>query len=94
MFNLVEMSSRFLYVYFMRDQPDPVRDVAPRHVRYWHDLELPGYLGGPFVDRSGGSISFVAKTYLAAEELVAGDPFVAAEELYKSSWGAMNSYPP
>jgi uncharacterized protein YciI len=75
------MSSRFLYWYFMRDQPDLVRDVVPQHVRYWHDLNLPGYLGGPFTDRSGGSISFVAVSYLEAEELVDADPFVASDLL-------------
>jgi len=79
------MTSRFLYVYFMRDEPDRVRDVAPRHARYWHDQNLSGYMGGPFADRSGGSISFHGETLSAAEELVAGDPFVAAD-LLSQSW--------
>ena len=79
------MSSRFLYIYFMRDQPDLVRDVAPRHAQYWHDLDLPGYLGGPFADRSGGSISFITGSQFEAEELVADDPFVAAD-LLSESW--------
>lgn len=79
------MSDRFLFVYFMREQQDRVGQVAPEHVRYWHDLELPGYLGGPFSDRSGGSISFEAENRLEAERLVAGDPFVAAD-LLTESW--------
>ena len=79
------MSSRFLYFYFMRDQPDLVRDAAPRHAQYWHNLDLPGYLGGPFADRSGGSISFIAESQSEAQELVAKDPFVAAD-LLSESW--------
>jgi uncharacterized protein YciI len=69
----------------MRDQSDVIRDVAPRHARYWQDLDLPSYLGGPFADRSGGSISFAAENFLDAEELVTGDPFVAAD-LLSDSW--------
>ncbi len=79
------MSDRFLYVYFMKDQPDRVRQVAPQHVGYWHGLKLPNYLGGPFADRSGGSISFLAETRREAEQLVAGDPFVVAD-LLSESW--------
>jgi uncharacterized protein YciI len=69
----------------MRNEPDRVRDVAARHARYWHDQNLSGYMGGPFADRSGGSISFLSETVSAAEELVAGDPFVAAD-LLSQSW--------
>lgn len=78
------MSDRFLYVYFMREQPDQIREAAPMHVAYWHGLELPGYLGGPFADRSGGSISFEVENRLEAEELVAGDPFVTADPISES----------
>jgi uncharacterized protein YciI len=42
-------------------------------------------LGGPFIDRSGGSISFDAENRLEAERLVDGDPFVAAD-LVSESW--------
>ena len=79
------MSDRFLYVYFMRDHPDQIGQVVPEHVGYWHDLELPGYLGGPFADRSGGSISFKANSRDEAERLVAGDPFVVVD-LIRESW--------
>jgi hypothetical protein len=37
---------RFLYLYLMADDPDRVREVAPRHADYWRELALPGYLGG------------------------------------------------
>ena len=79
------MSDRFLYVYIMKERPDEVRRVVPRHVGYWHGLELPDYLGGPFGDHSGGAISFKAENRIGAERLVAGDPFVVAEVL-KESW--------
>lgn len=79
------MTDRFLFVYFMKSQPDVIRRIAPDHVRYWHELGLPGYVGGPFADRSGGSISFEAGTRAEAEELVSSDPFVVAD-LLSESW--------
>ena len=79
------MSERFLFVYFMREQANRVGQVAPHHAGYWHGLELPGYLGGPFIDGSGGSISFGAENRFEAERLVAGDPFVVAD-LLSESW--------
>jgi uncharacterized protein YciI len=66
---------RFLYFYLMRDAPDRVRAVAPEHAAYWRELGLPDYLGGPFVDRSGGLITFEVASADEAERLVADDPF-------------------
>jgi uncharacterized protein YciI len=66
---------RFLYFYLMRDASDRVRAVAPEHAAYWRDLGLPDYLGGPFVDRSGGLITFEVASADEAERLVADDPF-------------------
>jgi hypothetical protein len=54
------VSLRFAYFYLMEDDPDRVRATVPRHVAHWHDLELTGYLGGPFADRTGGLITFQA----------------------------------
>ena len=48
------MSPRFAYLYFMTDEPDRIRATVPRHVAHWQQLRLPGYLGGPFEDRTGG----------------------------------------
>jgi hypothetical protein len=59
--------------------------VAHQHVRYWHELDLPGYMGGPFADRTGGSISFEASSELEAQRLVGSDPFVQ-ENLLSQSW--------
>jgi uncharacterized protein YciI len=69
----------------MRDTPDQVRTVAPRHAAYWRELGLDHYLGGPFADRSGGLITFEAGSPSEAGQLVAGDPFVH-EDLLEQRW--------
>jgi uncharacterized protein YciI len=69
---------RFAYIYFMAEEPDRVAAVVPEHVAYWRALRLPQYLAGPFGDRSGGLISFEARSRAEAEELVGQDPFVRA----------------
>lgn len=76
---------RFLYFYVMRDAPDRVRQVAPDHAAYWHDLELRDYLGGPFADRSGGLITFETLSAEEAERLVSDDPFVR-EDVLEARW--------
>ncbi len=75
---------RIAYLYLMRDDPDRVKTVAPEHAAYWRDLGLPGYVGGPFTDRSGGLITFDADSLERAEGIIAADPFVL-EELLESS---------
>ena len=72
---------RIAYFYWMKDDPDRVRTVAPEHAAYWRDLGLPGYLGGPLADRSGGLSTFEADSLESAERLVAADPFVRDELL-------------
>lgn len=76
---------RFAYVYTMKRDPDRVRTVAPRHASYWQGLELPGYLGGPFGDRSGGLITFEAADAERAQHLVNNDPFVEEGLVHESS---------
>ena len=76
---------RCSYIYFMKDDPGRVGAVAPEHAAYWQGLELRGYLGGPFADRSGGLISFETNTHDDAARLVADDPFVR-EGLVERSW--------
>ena len=77
--------NRFLFFYTMRDAPDRIRDAAPRHVDFWRNRHVPGYLGGPFADRSGGLITFAATDLAQARETVLQDPFVA-EDLVQDSW--------
>jgi uncharacterized protein YciI len=75
---------RITYLYWMKDDPDRVRTVAPEHAAYWRNLGLPGYVGGPFADRSGGLITFDAVSLEQAAGIIAADPFVQ-EELLESS---------
>lgn len=72
---------RIAYSYLMKDDPDRVRTVAPEHAAYWRGLGLPGYLGGPFADRSGGLITFEADSLEQSERIIAADPFVLEELL-------------
>lgn len=75
---------RFLFFYLMKDDPDRVREVAPRHASYWHQQPPPGYLGGPFADRSGGLVTFEADGVGQAEQLISEDPFLRERVL--SGW--------
>jgi uncharacterized protein YciI len=76
---------RVAYFYFMKEEPDRVREVAPRHASYWQALALDRYRGGPFADRSGGLIVFDSATQEHAERLVSRDPFLR-EELLDRHW--------
>ena len=79
------MSPRFAYFYLMRDDPEHVRAEVPRHVAHWRGLELAGYLGGPFDDRSGGLILFETDDIGRAQQAVMTDPFVQ-ERLLDEYW--------
>ena len=70
------MSPRFAYLYFMKDDPDRVRATVGRHRAHWQELRLPGYLGGPFQDRTGGLVTFEAQDDQTARRAVDADPFV------------------
>jgi uncharacterized protein YciI len=76
---------RVAYLYFMKDEPDRVRAAAPAHAAYWRRLAVPGYLGGPFADRSGGLITFEVDSQERAEQLVSEDPF-GRQDLLQSRW--------
>ena len=66
---------RFAFMYFMRDSPNKIREVVPYHIDYWNQNRTEGYVGGPFVDRTGGLISFKAAGLAEAAALVEADPF-------------------
>ncbi len=70
--------NRFAFFYLMKDDPERIREIVPRHIEYWHDLGLPDYQGGPFLDRSGGLITFSARGVVEANKIVLNDPFVKA----------------
>jgi uncharacterized protein YciI len=69
----------------MQDDPDRIRATVGRHVAHWQGLELPGYLGGPFQDRTGGLITFEAKNGENAKRAVDADPFLQ-EGLLEAHW--------
>ena len=69
----------------MTDDVENIKQTAPDHVNYWHNLNLPGYQRGPFADHSGGTILFNADNATEAEHLVSGDPFVK-QGLIERSW--------
>jgi len=75
---------RIAYLYWMKNDPDRIRIVAPEHAAYWRGLALSGYLGGSFADRSGGLITFETDSVEAAERAIGADPFVR-ENLLESS---------
>lgn len=80
-----ETTVRFLYFYVMKDDPGRVRAIAPEHAAYWRRIGLDGYLGVPFVHRSGGVITFEGRSLEQAEQIVAMDPFLQ-KHLLQDHW--------
>jgi uncharacterized protein YciI len=76
---------RFVYFYFNRNEPEKIRQVVPAHVGYWKSANVKGYMGGPFGDRTGGLISFVAPSLQDATEIILQDPFIR-EDLVEQKW--------
>jgi uncharacterized protein YciI len=75
----------FLYFYLMRKTPTAIRQVVAAHVQYWRSRDVPGYMGGPFADRTGGLITFSAASLDDAQHIIVDDPFVR-EQLIEQSW--------
>ena len=69
----------------MKQEPDKIQSVVPLHVEYWKRGNLLGYRGGPFVDKSGGLITFKAESMAEATNIVRADPFVSAD-LLEEKW--------
>ena len=76
---------RFVYFYFNRNELEKIRQVVPAHVQYWKAANLTGYMGGPFADRTGGLISFVASSLQEATEITQQDPFIL-QDLIAEKW--------
>lgn len=76
---------RFLYFYFNRNEPEKIRQIVPAHVEYWKSTSPQGYMGGPFADRTGGLISFVAPNLDVATRIILDDPFIL-EGLIDQKW--------
>lgn len=79
------MSPRFAYFYFMKNDLERIRAAVPSHISHWQELHLNSYLGGPFDDRSGGLITFEAKSDEQASDAVESDPFVL-NDLLETHW--------
>lgn len=75
----------FVYFYFNREEPEKIRQVVPAHVEYWKTANLKGYMGGPFADRTGGLISFLANSTSEATGIVEQDPF-NMQDLIADKW--------
>jgi uncharacterized protein YciI len=83
--NTQNVTKRFVYFYLNRNEPEKIRHVVPTHVHYWKTANLQGYMGGPFGDRTGGLISFVASNLEEATAIILQDPFLL-EDLIADKW--------
>ena len=79
------MKKRFAYFYFMKSEPDKIRQLVAKHIDYWQKNKPENYLGGPFADRSGGLITFEAVNLEEAKRMIINDPFVLNNVL-ESKW--------
>ena len=83
--NTLNNSRRFVYFYFNRHEPEKIRQTVPAHIQYWKNANLKDYSGGPFGDRTGGLISFLASSLEEATEIILQDPFIL-EDLIEQKW--------
>jgi uncharacterized protein YciI len=74
----------YAYFYTMSDDANRIRELAPAHVAYWHELSPDNYQGGPFSDKSGGIITFEAENDRIADCYVINDPFYAGNVFSES----------
>ena len=65
-----------VFFYTMKNEPELIKGLVPEHIKYWKNLDLVDYKGGPFIDRSGGLITFSSDDLEQANKIVSGDPFV------------------
>ena len=79
------MSKKYAYFYLMKKEPEKIEKIIPQHIEYWQILNIDGYLGGPFADRSGGLITFTSDNIDQAMEIVKKDPFYR-EDLLAYRW--------
>jgi uncharacterized protein YciI len=80
-----KMNKKFVYFYFMKNDPDKIRQIVSSHIKFWKEANLKEYIGGPFADRTGGMISFVAENLEEATTIIMKDPFVE-EDILINKW--------
>jgi uncharacterized protein YciI len=69
----------------MKNAPEKIGEIVPKHVEYWQSLNLNGYRGGPFADRTGGLILFELDNLEEAADIISNDPF-GLEDLLEQKW--------
>ncbi len=79
------MNKRYIYFYFMKREPEKIKQIIPSHIEYWHSHSLENYLGGPFADRTGGSVTFDAPDLEKAMEYALNAPF-NREDVIENKW--------
>lgn len=79
------MSKRFVYMFFLKNEPERLREISPRHVEFWKKFSSSRFLGGVFSDFSGGLITFEAVNMAEARALIINDPFFS-EGLIEQKW--------
>ncbi len=79
------MKKQFVFLYFMKREPEKIGKVVPAHVDYWKKCSLEKYSGGPFADKSGGVITFEAENLEEATSIIQNDPFVT-KNLLEKKW--------
>ena len=42
------MGKRFVYFYFMKNDPVKIQQVVPSHIKYWKESNLKNYMGDLF----------------------------------------------
>lgn len=91
------MSKRFVYIFFLKDEPERMHDISPRHVEFWKQFSSSRFLGGVFSDFSGGLITFEAANMAEARALIINDPFFSEGMIekngLKSGFIPKNCYP-
>jgi|WetSurMetagenome_2_1015567.scaffolds.fasta_scaffold1171240_1 uncharacterized protein YciI len=70
-----------VFFYTMKNDPDLIKELVPEHIKYWKGLDLSGYKGGPFFDRSGGLITFSCDDFEVANKIINDDPFVKGQAI-------------
>jgi uncharacterized protein YciI len=68
-----------VFFYTMENEPELVKGLVPEHIKYWTNLDLAGYKGGPFSDHTGGLITFLSDDLESANKIINKDPFVKAQ---------------
>ena len=66
----------FAFIYFMKPDPEAIQAAIPAHIEHWRKASPVNYRGGPFIDRTGGLITFSAESLEDAKNLTQSDPFV------------------